>query len=222
MTTIDTTNSTTSTSTASSASKAVSSLDIDDFITLMTTQLQNQDPTNPTDATEYVSQLAQFATVSGVQEINDSMSDLSDSLRSSQALSGAALIGRDVLVPAESTTVASGGSVSGAIDAPSGTSKVQIQVTNSAGEVVRTLSLDSAGSGLNSFTWDGLTDDGAQAAAGTYEFDAVATVNGSSEGVDTLLASSVSSVTIDSSSNTLSLNTASLGSVALSAVRAIL
>lgn len=219
---IDSTTSTTSTSTASSASSSVAaSLDIDDFIKLMTTQLQNQDPTDPQDPTEYVSQLAQFATVSGVQEMESSISDLATSLRSSQALSGSTMIGRSVLVPAESISVSAGETVTGAVDAPSGTSNIRITVTNSAGETVRTITT-SATSGLNSFTWDGMTDGGTQAPAGEYTFEAAADANGSTEGATMLLQSKVDSVTIDSTNNTLSLNTAELGSVSLSDVRQVI
>lgn len=222
MTTINSTTATQAASTSATAtsSSVADSLDINDFITLMTTQLQNQDPTNPQDATEYVSQLAQFATVSGVQSMESSISDLADSLRASQALSGSSLIGRSVLVPATSVSINSGDTVTGAVDAPSGTSAVQITVTNSAGETVRTIT-SSASEGLNSFTWDGLAQDGTQAAAGKYTFSAVTNADGSAEGASMLLQSTVSSVTIDSATSDLSLNTATLGSVSLSDVREI-
>lgn len=224
MTTISSTTATQAAATTSSSATSgslVDSLDINDFITLMTTQLQNQDPTNPQDPTEYVSQLAQFATVSGIQEMQTSVSDLSDSLRASQALSGSSMIGRSVLVPATDVSISAGDTVTGAVDAASGTSAMQITVTNSAGEIVRTIT-SSASSGLNSFTWDGLTDDGTQAAAGEYSFSAVTEVNGSAEAATMLLQSEVSSVTIDSTENTFSLNTATLGSVSLSDVRQII
>lgn len=218
MSTIDSVTSTTSSSSSSSsASEAVSSLDMDDFITLMTAQLQNQDPTNPTDANEYMSQLAQFATVSGVSEMNSSISDLTDQLRTTQAMDGASLIGRSVLVTADSMSVASGGTVQGAVSASSGSQNVTVSVTNSSGTVVRTIELGS-GEGLMDFSWDGLTDSGEAAAAGTYTFEATADVGGTSQALDVMLSSTVDSVTIDSSAGEFVLNTADLGTIDLADV----
>lgn len=212
-----TTTSSTSSSSSSSASEAISSLDMNDFITLMTAQLQNQDPTNPTDANEYMSQLAQFATVSGVSEMNSSISELTDQLRTTQAMDGASLIGRTVLVTADSMSVASGGTAQGAVSASDGAQNVTVSVTNSSGTVVRTIELGD-GSGLMDFTWDGLTDSGEAAAAGTYTFEATADVGGTTQAQDVLLSSTVDSVTIDSSAGEFVLNTADLGSVDLADV----
>lgn len=51
----------------------------------------------PLDSTEFVAQLAQFGTVSGVQKMQTSLTNLTDSMRSAQALQGTSLVGHDVL-----------------------------------------------------------------------------------------------------------------------------
>ena len=84
--------------------KTANTLDINDFLTLMTAQLNNQDPLKPLDSTAFVAQLAQFGTVSGIQSMQNSLATLSDSLRSSQALSGATLVGHHILAPASTAT----------------------------------------------------------------------------------------------------------------------
>lgn len=222
MTTVNSTTSTAATadSSASTAVSKVSSLGINDFITLMTTQLKYQDPTQPQDATAYVSQLAQFSTVSGVQEMNSSINQLLQQYKSSQTLSATSLVGHKVLVPASSTDVSSGDQVDGAVDTPSGASNIQVVVEDSAGQVVRQLSV-AASSGLSKFTWDGLDDSGKAVGSGTYKFNAIASVNGKSVSADTLLASTVDSVTIDTTNNSLQLNTGSLGAVQLADVRQV-
>jgi hypothetical protein len=73
----------------------------DQFITLMLAQIKNQDPLKPLEPAEFLGQLAQFSTVTGIQEMGSSVSDLVGSMRSSQALSGANLVGRDVLAPGD-------------------------------------------------------------------------------------------------------------------------
>ena len=91
--------------TASAAKrKTANTLDITDFLRLMTTQLKNQDPLKPLDSTEFVAQLAQFGTVSGIQGMADTLGTLSTALRSSQALSGASLVGHQVLAQGTSAT----------------------------------------------------------------------------------------------------------------------
>lgn len=221
MTSVTSTGSTTSTTTADS-STGMSSLGINDFITLMTTQLKYQDPTNPQDSSEFVAQLAQFSTVSGVQEMNTSISTLLSEMRNSQAVNATALVGHDVLVAADSMAISSGQSVTGAVSTPDGASSINIVVTDNSGQVVRQMSVSAdADSSLAAFTWDGLDNSGNQVAAGTYNFEAIATVGGESVSADTLLTTKVSSVTIDTSDNSLQLNTSSLGSIGLSDVRQI-
>lgn len=222
MTTVSETNSATTTSTSSSSSNnSMSNLGIDDFISLMVAQLKNQDPTNPQDSTEFIAQLAQFSSVSGISEMNSSISTLVDQMRSSQALSATSLVGHDVLVEADTVDVASGEQVSGAIETPEGASNINVVVTDSSGQVVRQFTV-AASADLTSFTWDGLDDSGQAVEAGEYSFTATANVYGTSEAATTLLSSEVSSVTIDSSNNTLVLNTRGLGSVSMSDVRQVI
>ena len=205
----------------STAKKSASDLGINDFLTLMSSQLQNQDPLKPLDSTAFVAQLAQFGSVSGIQKMQTNLQALADSLRSSQALSGASLVGHNVLAPSSTATLGAAGNMDGAIDVPSGASSLQITVTDSSGQQVRTFSV-APQSGLTNFTWDGLADNGTRAAAGTYTIGAIATVGGKNESLDPLLSGRVSSVTIDSQGTGLTLNTTTLGSVALSNVRQVM
>ncbi len=213
---------TSTTSTTSSASTGMASLGINDFITLMTTQLKYQDPTNPQDSSAFVAQLAQFSSVSGIQEMNESISTLLDEMRSSQAVNATSLVGHDVLVEASEMPISEGEQVSGAIETPDGASSINVIVTNSGGEVVRQFTVAPGSSELTSFTWDGLDDSGNAAAAGTYSFSAIANVYGDSESATTLLSTNVSSVTIDTTDNSLVLNTSSLGSIGLANIRQVI
>lgn len=219
MTTISDTLNSTGTSTSTSKS-SIASLGINDFITLMTTQLKYQDPTKPQDSTAFVAQLAQFSTVSGVQEMNTSMTTLVDQLKSSAALNATSLVGHDVLVAADTTSLTAGETVNGAVEAPSGASSLMITVSDQSGQLVRQFSAPVE-SGLSKFTWDGLDDSGKAAASGEYTFKAIGNVGGKSVSGSTLLSSNVSSVTIDTSTNTLVLNTSGLGAVQLADVRQV-
>ena len=205
---------------ADQAQKKDQSLGIDSFLTLMTAQLRNQDPLKPLEGTEFISQLATFGTVSGVQEMQTSLETLASSLRSTQTLNGATMVGRDVLASADSFEHTQGGTVSGQIDVPAGTSSLQLRITDSTGTVVREIQLET-GEGTQNFTWDGLNTDGTQAESDTYDIEAVATVQGETGSLEVLMSGRVSSVSLDASGTNLSLNTAALGSVSMANVRRV-
>jgi flagellar basal-body rod modification protein FlgD len=206
---------------AASARKSATTLGVADFLTLMTTQLKNQDPFKPLDGTEMVAQLAQFGTVSGVQQMNTTLGTLSDSLRTSQALSGATMVGHEIIAPASSAIYNGQQSLIGALQVPEGTSSVTATITDSSGQVVRHISVP-AGSGQQGFAWDGSTDSGGRAAPGSYAIAAIASVGGSNQALATSVAARVTSVSIDSSGTALTLNTPELGAVALGKVQQII
>jgi flagellar basal-body rod modification protein FlgD len=190
------------------------------FLQLMIAQLKNQDPFKAMDPSEFLGQLAQFSTVSGIQDMQTSFASLAESMRSSQMLDGAAMIGREVLVTASDAVLGEEGSVLGAVDMPVGASEVAILISDASGQVVRTMRLP-AGAGLTEFEWDGLKDDGTRAQAGEYALEAVANMDGAAYSLETLMSSRVSSVTIDTQRG-LVLNTSTLGARSLADVRRVM
>lgn len=212
---------TTASTATADATKTASDLGIEDFLTLMTAQLKNQDPLKPLEGSEFVAQLAQFGTVSGVQAMQTSLETLAESLRSTQALNGATMVGHEVLAPADSFTLTQGVGISGEVDVPAGTSSLQIRITDSSGEVVRTASVTPT-TGTNTFSWDGLLEDGTAAASGEYTIEAIAASSGSNESLEVLLSSTVASVTIDTAGAGLTLNTSTLGPIDMADVRRVM
>jgi flagellar basal-body rod modification protein FlgD len=192
-----------------------------EFMQLMLAQLKNQDPMHAMDPSQFLGQLAQFGTVTGIQGLQTAFSTFSDSMRSSQVLQGATMVGRDVLVASDTATLGAQGEVKGAINIPDGVSSVQVNVRDAAGQLVRSLTLPSSSAGFSEFSWDGVANDGNRAPAGEYTLEAVATAGGQSASLETMLAGHVSSVTIDSN-NGLNLNTSNLGTVSLSQVRRVM
>jgi flagellar basal-body rod modification protein FlgD len=203
------------------AHKTASTLGINDFLKLMTTQLKNQDPMKPLDGTEMVAQLAQFGTVSGVQQMNTTLSTLSDSLRASQALSGATMVGHEIVAQSGTASFDGTNGIVGGVDVPSGASSVSLTISDAAGQVLRHITVGTM-AGQQAFRWDGKTDSGVQAAAGSYTLTATANVGGATQGLTTAVAARVSSVSLDSSGTGLTLNTPELGAVALNQVQQII
>jgi flagellar basal-body rod modification protein FlgD len=204
---------------AAQAKKKDQTLGIEEFLTLMTAQLKNQDPMKPLEGTEFISQLATFGTVSGVNEMKESMELLATSLRSTQTLNGSSMLGRDILVEADSLTHTQGGTVSGELEVPAGTTSLQVRITDSTGAVVREMTLDTA-EGTRTFTWDGLKNNGSPAESDEYDIEAVATVAGQTGSLPLMLSGRVSSVSIVGTN--LMLNTPALGSVDMTDVRRVM
>ena len=204
----------------SAAAKKKDELGQGQFLELMIAQLKNQDPFKAMDPGQFLGQLAQFGTVTGIQEMQGAFATLSESLRSSQVLSGSSMVGREVLVAAKEAALGEQGSIQGALDIPTGATTVELNVRDASGQLVRRMMLPVS-EGLGDFSWDGVTDDGARAPAGRYTLEAVANIGGQSASLQTLLSDRVTSVSIDSS-NGLTLNTRGLGAHALSDVRRVM
>jgi flagellar basal-body rod modification protein FlgD len=215
---------------AAAAAKAANAkkaeLNQEDFLTLMISQLKNQDPFKPMDPAQYVGQLAQFSSVSGLADINKNISSLTDSLRGNQVLDGAALIGRTVIaegnqvyryVPEEGEAIPT----QGAVEVPAGASSVQFVVRDSAGTLVKTQAMD-ARQGLRGFTWDGSTDAGGTAPSGAYKIEVIAKVGDKNVSLNTSVAAQVSSVALDPVTGALTLDTDTLGEIAMGEVERVL
>jgi flagellar basal-body rod modification protein FlgD len=117
--------------------------------------------------------------------------------------------------------LSAGGTVNGAVSAPAGASGLTVTVTSSAGGLVKTFTVAPQSSGLTNFTWDGTTNNGTAAPAGTYTISVSANVGGSPQAVSPLVASTVNSVTMDPTTQSLDVNTTN-GTVPLSSVVSIL
>ena len=179
----------------------------DQFITLMLAQIKNQDPLKPLEPAEFLGQLAQFSTVTGIQEMGSSVSDLVGSMRSSQALSGANLVGRDVLAPGDTAVFDGTTPVRAAVEAPSGAERVEFVVRDA--------------SGVTEMAWDGRADNGTVMPPGAYRIEALSRFGGRGESSQVLLRSRVDSVTLDAAGGGIVLNTPN-GSLPLGAVRRVM
>jgi len=191
----------------------------EEFLQLMLTQLKNQDPLKPMESGEFLGQLAQFGTVTGLGELQSSFESLAGSLVSDQALQAASLVGRSVLVEAGQGLLELDGALTGAVELPIGSSSVSVQITDSAGQMIRQLELGSNAEGLVSFRWGGETDAGIVAPPGRY-FVSAQYFNGQEmQSAPTLIDAAVDSVTLGAGG--LAVNLRGLGEVPFSVVREI-
>ncbi len=161
-------------STSSSTSSSLSQLDynFNEFLTLFTTQLKNQDPTNPMDTTQMTNQLAMFSQVEEQAGTNSRLDKLVTAAGTSSLASSVGYIGHTVEASGNEVSLSSGTAVI-AYSMPSAGATASIEVLNSSGAVVTTLT-GAATSGTHQITWDGTDSSGSTVTDGTYTLSASA------------------------------------------------
>ena len=193
----------------------------DAFLQLLVTQLKNQNPLDPQDNSEFVAQLAQFSSLEGITTLNDSVTAISSSYKSSQALQASSLVGRSVVVQTGSAYVDTTKSLTGTAVIPSSVAGATVTITDKDGKAVKTIDLGSQAAGDATFVWDGTNTAGVKVDPGTYTFKASASIDDTATDLVTYLPATVNSVTLSQTGGEMMLNLAGLGAVALSKVQTI-
>lgn len=186
-----------------------------DFLQLITAQMKDQNPLSPSDPTQFVTQLEGMSQVSAMQSMQASM-------QASSIMSGTNLIGHSILAPGTTATLATGGAIGAAVNAPAGTSDLNVAIQDSKGNTVDTFKVTAADSGLTSFVWKGDTSTGATAPAGTYTVSVTASVSGKSVPVDPLVVNKVDSVLVDPTTNAVDVETDTGNTVPLSQIVSVM
>jgi flagellar basal-body rod modification protein FlgD len=185
----------------------------DQFMQLMIAQLQNQDPFEPQENGEFLTQLAQFDTATGIDDLGKSFDSFTTNMQSNSALQASTLVGHHVLIPGGTTYFNGADGVSGSIDLDSSTSSLNIEVTDSAGQLVKTISMGEQLSGAVNFGWDGTDEDGNLMPPGKYSFKSNSQVGGESVAQTVSLGAKVDSVSIGQYGQGLKLNLLGMGQV---------
>jgi len=159
----------------------------DRFLRLLIAQMNNQDPLNPLDNAQVTSQMAQINTVTGINGLNDTVGKLLEQFARLETMQAAQLTGRSVLVNGDSLALPEGGPAVGGVELAVPVNSLTVTIRDPAGQVVRELSLGGRDTGITRFEWDGRTDAGDTAPAGSYTFSVTARA-GTSEFVPTALA----------------------------------
>jgi len=161
------------------------------FLTLLTTQLRNQDPMNPLDNADLTMQLAQMSTVDGIERLNKMVQSL---MESKDLMDSTALIGRGVLVDGKGLGLTEAGAIGG-FDLNAPADKVTVTVYDASGRVMTKLEFTDVDAGSHNYVWDGLADDGSEAAQGMmYTVSVSASLNGAPVAVKPLQFGPVTSV----------------------------
>ena len=182
----------------------------DRFLKLLVAQMQNQDPLSPMDNAQVTSQIAQINTVSGIEKLNGTVQGLSGQFSQMQALQGAALVGREVVVPGNGLTIKDNVGT-GTFELSSAADEVQIEILNAQGNVIEKFQLGAKAAGINDFDWKPAST------AGAATFRVTAKADGAALTPTALVRDTVRS--ISTTGNQLTLELKNNGNVAYSDVR---
>ena len=149
------------------------------FLKLLVAQMQNQDPINPMDGKEFASQLAQFNSVEQLIGVNEGLASLKDSqelmrieMTNSMASS---LTGKQVRALSDSIRLESGKPVDINYELNAPAEEVEIMIKDKFGTTLYSETMNGAGDGVNSWSWNGKNEDGVLLPEGEYKVEIRAT-----------------------------------------------
>jgi len=177
-----------------------------EFLDLMLAQLKNQDPFKPLENGEFVAQMAQFSTVSGIEEMNASLKGMTDSLQGNRLLEASNLIGRTALVTGNTATLTEDG-LTAIYRLDNSATNVNVNVYSEAGEIMYQEHIAEKGLGQHEFKWDGRTTAGGSAPDGNYTVEVTYGNDQEKTTAETLVPSTIGSVSAISGGNELMLET---------------
>jgi flagellar basal-body rod modification protein FlgD len=105
------------------------------------------------DNAQVTSQMAQISTVNGIDKLNTTVQGLNQQFVQMQALQGATLVGRDVILPGDRLAPNDDGLVQGGFELASSADSVKIEVLNAGGRVIDSIDLGAEGAGRHGFEW---------------------------------------------------------------------
>jgi flagellar basal-body rod modification protein FlgD len=202
-------------SSPASSAAADATMTSDRFLKLLVAQMKNQDPLNPMDNAQVTSQMAQINTVTGIDKLNSTVQGLSTQFMQLQAVQGASLVGRDVIVAGNKLSVdAEAGIAQGGFELDNAADAVKVEILGPSGAVVQTLNLGAESAGVHSFNWPS----GTATSGSGLSFRVTATAGGVATKVTPLMRDRVDAISTTGTSFNLELE--SSGTVPYSAVKA--
>lgn len=146
-----------------------SELDRNAFLRLLTTQLANQDPLNPMEDKEFVTQLAQFSSLEQLNNIADSIGDFKEAFSRQETIGAVSYIGKEIR--SEGRSISKDGNLTSPFSytLPDTAEKLYLNIFDTHGNIVRSITLPGRMPGEHQFTWDGKDQGGSTLPDGVYQ-----------------------------------------------------
>ncbi len=150
--------------TATGSSTSIAN-NFDQFLSLLTTQLKNQSPLDPLDTNQFTEQLVQFAGVEQQLKQNETLTALLGVSKATTGASAIGFVGQTITADGAATQLKDGKAEWKLNASKGGTATITIK--DSTGTVVQTGTTTLA-AGDQTYSWDGKTSTGSNAADGEY------------------------------------------------------
>ena len=141
----------------------------DDFMNLLLVELQNQDPTDPMDSDKILSQTSELATLESADNTNKALEELSRSLASSQQYSVLSAIGKTASLGSNAIQHVEGETTTFEMYFPTDVQSGTVTISDTEGNVIKTIDLAENAQGVYSFEWDGTDNEGNIVEDGIYQ-----------------------------------------------------
>jgi len=166
----------TSVATPTSAAPATTAAksDYETFLKMLTAQAKYQDPLEPMDSSEYASQLAQFSMVEKQTENNDLLASMAQQMGLANMAAMSGWVGMEARAAAPGHFDGSN-PITVAPNPAAASDTVQLVVRDSSGEEVQRITLPVS---ADAYEWNGVDDEGAAFASGSYSFEVESIANG--------------------------------------------
>lgn len=150
----------------------------DEFLQLLVVQLKNQDPMDPMKSGDFSVQLAQFSQLEQLISIKEALEKGQESdILLNQAYTNtmsATFIGKSVRALGDTFNHVSEETENIYFTLENDAEDVQVEIKNSGGVVIKTITAKNLKQGENTIIWDGKENSGIDASSGTYTFDVYA------------------------------------------------
>lgn len=127
----------------------------EDFLHLLLTELENQDPTSPMDTAAMLTQTSQLSQLDASTSLKTSLDSLTKTLSVSQTYTIAGAIGHLASTGETSLAHTKGTNTEFSLYFPTAISEAEINIVDSKGTTVRSMTMSGQAAGLHAFTWDG-------------------------------------------------------------------
>lgn len=162
----------TDTTATTTTAKDNSKLSKDDFLKLLLLELQYQDPTQPMDSEKILSQTSQLATLESSENTNKALQTLATALNTSMQYTGISAIGKLADTGSNAIVLESGKDTTFEMYMPEDAVGGKVNILNSSGAVLKTITMGATSSGVQKYTWDGTNTAGTEQDAGIYYVEA--------------------------------------------------
>lgn len=169
-----------------------------DFLKLLVAQLEAQNPLDPQKAEDFSAQLAQFSSLEQLTNVNDNLTQIENFEQAVNNASLVNLVGKNVDSPGDRIDYNTGDTKALNFSVNEEAARVEVDIFDSTGSKVTTLTLANQAAGNNQVIWNGRDGAGKEVPPGAYTFKVKAETAGGEEiSAKTFISGKITDVVFD-------------------------